>query len=1302
MFSQNLTVNLNSQEPSCNGFTNGVVTASVSGGNGNYSYQWNTGAEGQQVVGSAGTYTVTVTDGNGLTGTANVELGQPSAVVASISSTSSVCTNPGDITTNASGGAGGYTYSWSNGSTSASQTGLAPGNYFVTVTDATGCSTTASTTVFGILDVSLSIINVTCFNGCDASIEAIINGGTAPYAFQWSNGASTQVNPDLLPGTYSVTVTDGNGCQVVETATVANGVTINVDVQTNDASCGDGADGSATFSASGGAEPYTYTLGGGFDADNLTPGTYTVTATDAQGCQGTATFTIGGGSNLTVDVTNDYQCGDATGSATATVSGGSGNYSYAWSNGGSTATVSNLAANASYSVTVTDNGSGCTGTGSTFITGVDNITVNIASMMPSCNGFMNGAATASAVGGDGNYVYNWSTGAATRMIENLGAGSYSVTVSDAQGCGGTASVTIDEPAVLDVTFTANNATCDSPMSGSAIAQPNGGTGPYSYEWTTGATSAMVTGLGAGTYAVTVTDVNGCTVNDMVAITAPASDLSVNVMGTDATCNGEASGSATAQPMNGSGNYTYAWSNGASSATITNVAAGTYSVTISDGDCTASGSVTIGEPSAINVSLQTTNIACTVPGAISASVSGGNAPYDYAWSNGASTANISDLAAGAYTLTVTDASGCMTTASAEVITHGDININILGTDPTCNGGSDGEAMARVVGGSGNYTFEWTNGATTRIVTGLAAGTYSVSVFDGDCMTMASVTISEPEAISVNASVSADGGCTGSVGTVTASASGGTAPYTFTYSNGASGASVELPSGTYTLTATDANGCTATSSVTVSGGGGITVTVETTNTNCAGSSIGTATANGFGGSGTYTYMWNNGATTQTITGLSAGVYRVTVTSSDGCEASGVGAVNNISSTVSVDVTASESVFCPDDATGIAVAAASGGTAPYSYAWSDGQTGDTATDLTAGTYTVTATDADGCDNTASFTIGNRSDLEVEVLVWNPECGNDSNGKIMAMPEGGNEPYTYVWSTGDVTQAILDLSAGTYCVTVTDAAGCTASACADLESAPVPLVDIVIVNPIGAGGNDGSIQAVPVGGTAPYAFNWSNGCNTPVISGLSEGRYGVTITDNNFCQGSAEIVLTGPGGLVGDDINITTNALSSKEVEVSWELSALVSNFAFVVERSDDGGETFQVIGDDATTVENNDMMVYRFVDESPKRGRAYYRVAYVMDADLEYSNTAEAMMSMPDFAMAYPNPVSDEIMVELFSALSTDAQVQLMDTNGRLIKTKKLVSGDMHERMSLEELNPGIYFIRVLRDNDSEPTLIRVIKK
>lgn len=1139
LFGQNLSVNINVQEPTCNGFTNGIATANASGGSGAYSYAWNTGATGQEVVGGAGTYSVTVTDTNGATASSSVVMGEASAVTASISNTGSICTNPGDITVNASGGVGNYAYNWSNGSTNATQTGLAAGNYCVTVTDngGTGCGVVTCTTITNPLDVSLNIINVTCFNGCDASIEAAVNGGIAPYSFQWSNGITAQTNINLLPGTYTVTVTDGNGCQVVETATVANGITIDVGVQTTDANCGNNPDGTATFSATGGFAPYTYTVSGGADPNNLAPGTYTVIATDVNGCQGDASFTIGGGSNLDLTITNNFECGDVTGSATASVNGGSGNYSYEWSDGQTGATATGLAANATYNLTVTDNATGCTTTGSTFIMGLANVDVAIASMNPSCNGDINGSATATATGGAAPYTYSWSNGATTRTINNLGAGTYTVMVADANGCGGMATVTITEPASVSIDFNTTNATCDDPMSGSATAIATGGTAPYTYLWSNGTTTATISNVGAGSYAVTVTDVNGCFADNMVAITAPASNLTVNTSGTNISCNGAADGTATATAMNGSGNYTYTWSNGQSGATITGLGAGTYTVTASDGQCTATGSVTITEPARLDANVTVSGgggCSSTATGTATVVVTGGTAPYSYSFSDGQSGSTADNLASGNYTVTITDANGCTTTESFTIAAGSDVNVSVTTTDSNCAQSNAGTARAMVAGGTAPYTFAWSNGADVQVLMGLDAGTYTVTVTDANgCTAVGSGTINNATDIDVTVSTTSTS-CDGrNDGAAQVSATGGTAPYTYEFSNGQSGtATNNLSAGSYEVTVTDANGCTAVETFTIDEGSNVVVTVETTDSNCDESNAGTARAVVSGGTAPYTYSWSNGADVQVLMGLGVGTYTVTVTDANGCTNIASGTVSN-ATFINVNVLATSNTTCNNTTDGSAQVNATGGTAPYTYSWSNGRTGDIQNNLGAGTYTVTATDANGCTGTTTVTIGSDSDLEVEVMVWNPECGDNSNGKVMAMPSGGTgeDTYTFSWNTGDTGQALENVSAGQYCVTITDEDGCTASDCEDLMSVESPTATITVLQEISANGaNDGSLQVSATGGQAPYGFQWSTGASTPVITGLGAGIYSVTVTDVNLCTSVAEVILGNPGKIgdkVFDDAN-------------------------------------------------------------------------------------------------------------------------------------------------------------------------------
>ena len=432
----------------------------------------------------------------------------------------------------------------------------------------------------------------------------------------------------------------------------------------------------------------------------------------------------------------------------------------------------------------------------------------------SCNGGSNGSATATASGGTAPYSYSWSNGGSGASITGLSAGTYTVTVTDANSTTAQATATITEPSALTHTGGSNDVNCFGQADGSTYILVGGGTAPYSYAWSNGGTAMTISSLGPGTYSVAVTDANGCTTGDSYTVNEPTL-LVANASGTDASCNGSSDGSASASASGGVAPYSYSWSTGATTATATGLSAGGYSVTITDANgCSDFALVTINEPSAISLSTSTTDASCgaATDGGVDLSVSGGAAPYSYIWSNGATTQDLSGVASGSYSVTVTDANGCTAGTSATVNENSTLAVSASSNDADCNGGSTGSASASASGGTAPYSYSWSNGGSTSSITGLSAGSYSVTVTDANgCTANANTTVGEPSVLSVSTS-GTDATCGNSDGSAYSSVSGGTAPYSYSWSNGStSSAASGLAPGSYSLTVTDANGCTANSSI-----------------------------------------------------------------------------------------------------------------------------------------------------------------------------------------------------------------------------------------------------------------------------------------------------------------------------------------------------------------------------------------------------------------------------------------------------------------------------------------------------------
>lgn len=891
-----------------------------------------------------------------------------------------------------------------------------------------------------------------------------------------------------------------------------------------------------TYSWSNGATAQVITV--------TTAGTYAVTVTNPGNCTASDTVTVSVNPAPSATTTaNNAACGGNNGSATVAASGGTTPYSYLWSNSATTVSITGLAAG-TYFVTVTD-GSGCTTTSSASVNNVGGPSVAVSSVNVGCYGTNTGSANAVATGGTTPYTYTWSNAQTTANATGLVAGTYTITVTDINNCIASSAITITQPSQLFVAPSTTNVSCNGGNNGTATANATGGTSPYTYLWSNNATSASLSGLTAGTYSVTITDSKSCTANASVIITEPSSFSASIATSTNVSCNGGSNGSASVTAGGGTGPYSYLWSGGQTTPSISNLDAGAVTVTVTDNNgCTANATTTITEPTAITLTATATNAACGQSnGSASVSASGGTGSLSFLWSNGQTNSTATGLATGTYTVTVSDANNCSDTASATVGSTGAPVIAITATDVSCAGGNDGSLTANATSGTTPYTYFWSDGQTSAAATGLSPGAYSVTVTGNDgCSATATDSISSPAGITAVTS-SSDVSCNGdNDGTATVTASGGASPYTYLWTGGqATATATGLQAGIYAVTISDSNGCTDSSySVTISQPPAIGLTTTVTNANC-GSSNGNATATATGGVGGFTYTWSNGQTGATATGLVAGSYSVTAADSTGCTANANVTVNNAGAPL-VTVSASN-VFCTGGNNGSATANATGGVSPYTYSWSDGQATASAVGLTAGTYSVTVTDNNNCITINSATITEPDSLVLATSVVDAACGS-SNGSATATVTGGVSPYQYAWSNGSTTATLSGLAAGAYSVTVSDANGCLQSAAANVSNAGAPTINVTSTNVTCAGGSDGSATVTANGGVSPYSYLWNDSATTASLSGLSAGTYSVTVTDAVNCQSVGNTTITAVNST--PTVSLGADTMLCIETDSTWMINA------------------------------------------------------------------------------------------------------------------------------------------------------------
>lgn len=736
------------------------------------------------------------------------------------------------------------------------------------------------------------------------------------------------------------------------------------------------------------------------------------------------------------------------------------------------------------------------------------VSVTFLQTNASCFGNCDGSAMAVGIGGAFPYTFAWSTGSTVASVNNLCAGTYTVTVTDAAQNTGTGSVTIVQPNQLTVTVETENQICGVAPDGAAFASVTGGTAPFTYNWSNNASGSTITGLAEGPYTVTVTDFNGCTAVDVDSVFFWNEGIWLMcIPDSNITCFGESNGVAHVTPMSGTPPYTYIWNNSAVTQSISGVTAGTYSVTVTDvNGCVNSCTLTLTEPPVLTATADSTAALCGAPGTATVTAAGGTPGYTYSWSTGDNTQTIS-APPGMVTVTITDANTC--DVVVEISIPGDtvaveVTTNILDSALCLLGGS-AEAMA--TGGSGNYNFLWDNGTTSAAILNAAAGTYTVTVTEqpSGCTGTSTAQIPEkPSDLSIEAVMTMQAGCTVG-GSATATVTGGIPPYTVVWDSTFTGSNIsDLAIGPHIVIVTDSAGCVATDTIQITKSEDPTVVAsQDTMVTCA--SNGSAIANASGGVAPYDYSWSSGALTAAAPNLAAGTYTVTATDDVGCTAT---ATVTLEEPEDPTVTVINIVNASCTVPGSATASPSDGMAPYTYLWDNGETTQTAVNLSPGMHTVTVTDAGGCSvisDDITITQPDAPNVTTQMLT-KANCNNTGGGSAMATATAGAGGYMFAWSSGGDTDTETGLNAGTHTVTVTDALDCTATATVTIVEKDPPTVTLN-VTAAATCALDGAVEAIPADGTPSYSFLWSGGQTSAAISGLAAGTYTVTITDNATC---------------------------------------------------------------------------------------------------------------------------------------------------------------------------------------------------
>ena len=1058
-----------------------------------------------------------------------------------------------------------YTYSWTgpNGFTSTAQNidDLVPGTYTVIVgTGNIGPDNCTQTKSFFIREPQPIVITetisnyngveISCFGASDGRIDIAVTGGTASrnYSINGTDYSGTPVSltsgftnantntfANLKAGTYTVTVTDSNGCIKNSEPYVLRQPDpieiIEVEPNRKNILCYGEATGNITVLGSGGVTAYSYTLTGTdytgaavsltsgptnlnlFSFSTLKAGTYVLTLTDLNGCQKsvdpiTLTQPLAP-LQITNEVLSNYNgfniaCfGDKNGSISHQVSGGTAPYRYAW-------------------------------------TGP--------------NGFSSTSLN----------------------LSNLAAGSYRLTITDAVNCTLVKTYDLREPDPIKVDAVKQNVLCGGENNGNIfIRNVTGGTGTYQFVWLKDGVGEIkrsvvledLRNIGPGRYILLITDQNFCKYIEVFDVTEPVPLVTTLVKKENNLCFGESKGSIQINVAGGTAPYRYAWTGpGGYTSTnkdLTGLLSGTYDVLVTDALlCTSTLSVTITQPTEIIVTPTLTMVSCPdgKDGAISMTVSGGIPPYLYAWTGPSgfksTTKDLSNLSAGNYDLVITDGIGCKITRTFKITAPDPIVItptisNYNGFQISCKGGSDGVIDLKITGGNGDYKYFWEGPGGFRSnlpkIEKLFPGKYEVTVIDSkNCIAKASYELIAPEELLITkddvqiTDVSCFDGRDGTLTVTIKKASVG--PYRYELSgtsvtgfpvlesilsNNLSYSFTGLRAGSYTLRVSDANGCALSELsglVVTQPSAALGFTILKTDNLCYRANNGTIRITPTGGTAPYTILWSNLSQAFTLQNLAPGNYTATLTDAKGCT---IAISTEIKEAPIYDLTETvKNVSCFGKKDGSIQLNIIGGKAPLKIEWAHGPQEPTLNNLDKGFYSVVITDAGGCKIERQFVINEPQPLDLSATVTDAlDCVDPNSGSINITPFGGTPPYTYNWSNGSKTQNLSAISPGSYSLELLDANGCRILKQFTVIR-PIPLeVNVAqtterICDPRGLKSN---FKVTVKGGIAPYTVTWNRGTATNgglVMDTQEVGVFIVTVKDARGCIQTKrmEVVETDP----------------------------------------------------------------------------------------------------------------------------------------------------------------------------------------
>jgi hypothetical protein len=897
----------------------------------------------------------------------------------------------------------------------------------------------------------------------------------------------------------------------------------------------------------------------------------------------------------------------------------------------------------------------------------------------------------------------------------------------------------------DLTATVANITptsCYAQANGSVSVNASNGTPAYNYSWAAGveaSPSSIITGLSEGSYIITVTDAAGCTATVNATITGPTViTIGGASVPTPPTC-GASNGVVNIYPSGGAGAYSYSWNGSTGTATIVdNLSAGVYTVTVIDASgCTTSTIIDVNNTNAAYPSIPNfTPVTCygDSNGYASAIASGGTGALNYSWSNGQTTAAATNLSANTYTVTVTDALGCMGFSTIAITQSPAIQVSASSSSNlTCS------TMSVVLTGtSTNNTLVW-NGPSVNAaadpVTVYGAGTYTVTATNttNGCTASSTVIVTNDTAAPTISIAPANAQLTCAAANISLTGSSTTVGAYFQWTGGPATAidNVFNP-GSYTLKVTDpSNGCTAsqTATVTINTTAPTVTAVSSGNISCTVTSVvltGTSPGDTMAWSGPQLDSVPNPASAHVT-----GTYTVTATNPDnGCKATSTVSIIQVPG-IFIQTKSVRPISGSCD--GSASASVTGGRAPFMFNWSTGDFTSMLNNLCAGTYTVTIHDAGNCRDSAvvmvhdsSGGINKCSNLAVTIAGTNTLISS-CNGYATSTVNGGTPPYNYSWSNFFSSQSIANLCPGNYALTVADINGCSTSAnikiLGDTASTSFPLTIFVNTTDASAASNcDGSAHITVSGGVPPYTYAYSNGSTTAKANALCPFYYSVLVTDNKGNTDSVNFVISAPKLILKDTNSTQQKSLADSSLVATIPASAVpdcninpssvdsvtIAGFSFI--SMDSIAVIWNVyVGANPTQITNKYTIgqsgVYALVFELFCNGSGLRTTATnsgFIKAVVRVYVTIPITTGITDNTInttrVFPIPFTDILTV---NPSGTDVRTaSVFDVCGKSVLNPILLGGQSSYTINLSTLSPGYYLLKVASPSNVE--FIKIVKE